>query len=244
MSASVLGFKRLVLSQPSSAESAAARLAAEFAELLGAEWLGLFIEDLGLRYFSAMPFAREIHTIGGDWRGVEPERFCGDLDLAATRAERRFAEAAGRRFQGRLQVVRGGGAAALAEFSRAGDILVLRAPTAADWFAEPQASLLAAALRSPAGVLLAPRRLELPRGGVTALATRADDPALAAARAIAEAAGEPLDVIDWRASREPRSGQPRLVIATRGEPPNEVAIAIAARWRAPLLSLNRPPGGR
>ena len=243
MSAGALGFKRLVLSQPASAESPATRLAMEFAELLGAELLGLFIEDIGLRRFSAMPFAREIHALGGDWRGVEPERFRGDLELAAARAERRFAEAAGRQFQGRLQVVRGG-AAALAEYSRVGDILVLRAPSAADWFAEPQASLLEAALRSPAGVLLAPRRLQLPRGGVTALATSADDPAVAAARAIAEAAGEPLDVIEWRTRGEPRSGRPRLVIATRGEPPNEVAIGLAARWQAPLLSLNPHAGDR
>ena len=46
---------------------AATRLAVELAELLRVELLGLFIEDMGLKHFSTMPFAREIHALGGDW---------------------------------------------------------------------------------------------------------------------------------------------------------------------------------
>ncbi len=239
MNANALGFKRLVLTQPSPGESAATRLAVELAELFGAELLGLFIEDIGLSHFSAMPFAREILALGGDWRRVEQDRFRTQLELAAACAEHGFARAAGRRNPGRFQVMRAG-AAGLGEFSRAEDILVLRAPTAADWVAEPQASLLEAAFLSHAAVLLAPGSPVLARGAVAALAMSADDPAVEVARVIAQAAGEPLDVIEWPALGGLSHIRRRLLVATRGALSKEDAIAAAARMRAPLLSLRAP----
>lgn len=239
MNANALGFKRLVLTQPSPGESAATRLAIELAQLFGAELLGLFIEDIGLSHFSAMPFAREIHALGGDWRRVEQDRFRTQFDFAAACAERAFARATGHRTPGRFQVIRGG-VAELAEFSRGEDILVLRAPTAADLVTEPQASLLEAAFHSHAAVLLAPGSPVLARGAVAALAMSADDPAVEAARVIAEVAGEPLDVIEWPARGGLSHARRRLLVATRGALSKEDAIAAAARMRAPLLSLRAP----
>jgi hypothetical protein len=246
-----LGFRRLVLSLSPPAASGAMRLAVEFAELFDADLLGLFVADGGLGHFSAMPFAREFSALGGAWRNVEPARLREDLELAAAAAERRFLQAAGLRPGRRFQIVREP-ASALSDYARADDVLVLRAPTPADWAVEPQASLLQAAFGSDAAVLLSPTTPPLARGAVVALAARAADPCVAAARAIAEAAGAPLEVMecdasgalvsrDERGARRILASQRRLVVVTRGGLPNEAACRAAMNLGAPLLSLRPRP---
>jgi hypothetical protein len=246
-----LGFRRLVLSLSPPAASGAMRLAVEFAQLFDADLLGLFVADGRVDRFSSMPFAREFSALGGDWRSVEPARLREELELAAAAAERRFLQAAGLRPGRRFQVVREP-ASALADYARADDILVLRAPAPADWAVEPQASLLQAAFESDAAVLLAPTSRPLERGAVVALAARAADPCVAAARAIAEAAGAPLEVAQWDAGgalirRDERgagriqASRRRLLVVTRGGLPNEAASRAAMNLGAPLLSLRPRP---
>jgi hypothetical protein len=195
------GFRRLVLGLQPGAPDRAAELAVEFASLFDLELLGLFIDDLGVRHLAAMPAARAISTFGAGWRRLDPNHAPRAVDYAAESvAERRFADIARRLARRRFEAVRGGAAQAVAAISRAEDSLVIVPPAvAADRAAEPFASLLEAAFGSAAAVMLAPSRLARATGAVVAIAASPNDPSLEAARAIAQAAGEPLVVIDIRA---------------------------------------------
>ncbi len=231
MSANTPSFRRLVLSLSPPAPGPAMRLAAEFARLFDADLVALLVNDGGLSHFAGMPFARELSRLGGDWRKVEPARLGEHLALAAAAAERRLA---GRGFQ----ILRES-AAALADIARADDLLVLPAPQPSDWAVEPQRSLLRAAFASHAAVLIAPAAGAPARGAIATLAAGADDPAISAARAIAEAAGAPLEVLAREARDIPAAGR-RLLVVTRGALSDEAACRVALRLGSPLLSLNPP----
>jgi len=200
MTSAPLGFKRMVLGLHQGAPRRATALAVEFAQLFDIELLGLFIEDAGLRHLAGMPFAREISSLGGAWRRIEPARATRELDLAAGDAERQFIEAARALERRQFEIVRARAAEALAAILRSGDIMAIGAPAAAaERAAEPFASLLEAAFRSSAAVMLAPARRARSAGPVVAIASGPDDPSIAAATAIAEAAGEDVVVVDLRA---------------------------------------------
>jgi len=199
MTSAPLGFKRMVLGLHQGAPRRATALAVEFAQLFDIELLGLFIEDAGLRHLAGMPFAREISSLGGAWRRIEPARATRELDLAAGDAERQFIEAARALERRQFEIVRARAAEALAAILRSGDIMAIGAPAAAaERAAEPFASLLEAAFRSSAAVMLAPARRARSAGPVVAIASGPDDPSIAAAAAIAEAAGEEVVVVDLR----------------------------------------------
>ena len=202
MTSAPLGFKRMVLGLHQGAPRRATALAVEFAQLFDIELLGLFIEDAGLRHLAGMPFAREISSLGGGWRRIEPARATRELDLAAGSAERQFVEAARALERRQFEIVRACAAEALAATLRSGDIVAIGAPVAAaERAAEPFASLLEAAFGSSAAVMLAPARLARSAGPIVAIAAGPDDPSIAAAAAIAEAAGEQLVVVDLASGR-------------------------------------------
>jgi hypothetical protein len=200
MTARPLGYKRLVLGLQAGAPNRATRLAVEFAELFDAELLGLFIEDVGLRHLAGLPSARAISASGVGWRSLEPAHAREEADRAADRAERVFGEAACRLARRRFEIARGGAARALEAISRSDDIVVIVAPAAAaDRAAEPFASLLDAAFRSSAAVMLAPPRIARVTGSIVAIAAGPQDPSVETANAIAAAAGETLVVVEVRA---------------------------------------------
>lgn len=262
MTTAPLGFKRMVLGLHSGAPERATALAVEFAALLDIELLGLFIEDAGLRHLAGIPFAREISSLGGGWRRMEPARATRELDLAADSAERRFVEAARSLQRRRFEIIRDGGAEGLGAILRSGDIVAIGAPAmAAERASEPFASLLEAAFRSTAAVMLAPARRARSAGPIVAIASRPDDPSVKAAAAIAGATGEELVVIDlgagaadaWLAAR--REAAPslafaddalpaalqrlkeRLAVVSRGAVGDRIALAIAATRGVPALRL-------
>ncbi len=262
MTSAPLGFTRMVLGLHPGAPRRATTLAVEFAELFDIELLGLFIEGTGLRHLSAMPFAREISSLGGGWRRIEAERATGELDLAADSAERRFVEAARRIERRQFEVVRGAAAEALGALLQSGDVVTIGAPpAAAERAAEPFASLLEAAFRSRAAVMLAPARPARSAGPIVAIAFGPDDPSLEAAAAIALATAAERVVVDirtdaadaWLAARRdapPRAGadddgmpaalrglRERLAVMSRGAAQNRLALAIAATRGVPVLSV-------
>jgi hypothetical protein len=262
MTRAPLGFTRMVLGLHQSAPRRATALAVEFAALFDIELLGLFIEDLGLRHLSGIPFAREISSLGGGWRPIEPARATREPNLAAGDVERRFAEAARGLGRRQFEVVRAGAAEAFAAILRSGDIVAIGAPlAAAERAAEPFASLLEAAYRSSAAVLLAPARPARSAGPIAAIAAGPDDPSIAAAAAIAEATGEDLVVVDlragaaedWLAARRaagpglafsdealPQALQAlreRMAVVSRGAVANRIALTIAATRGLPTLSV-------
>jgi hypothetical protein len=263
MTSAPLGFTRMVLGLHPGAPRRATALAVEFAELFDIELLGLFIEDLGLRHLSGMPFAREISSLGGGWRPIEPARATRELDLAAGEAERRFVEAARSLARRQFEIVRARAGEALAATLRSGDIVAIGAPlAAAERAAEPFASLLEAAFGSSAAVMLAPARLARSAGPIVAIAAGPDDLSVEAATAIAGAAGEELVVVDvragaaedWLAARRaagPRLAfaddalpqalqglKERLAVVSRGAVGNRLALAIAATRGVPALSVD------
>ena len=200
MTARPLGYKRLVLGLQAGVPNCATRLAAEFAELFDAELLGLFIEDVGLGRLAEIPFARAISSPGADWSRLEPEQASLYAERAADSAQRLFANAARHLARRRFAIVHGGAAQALEAISCSDDIVVIVAPAAAgDRAAEPFASLLDAAFRSTAAIMLAPARVARAVGSIVAIAAAPDDPSVQAAAEIASAAGEDLVVVEVRA---------------------------------------------
>lgn len=257
-----LGFQRIVLGLHAGAPSRATAFAAQFAALFDLELLGLFLDDVGLRHLSGFPFAREISSLGGRWRPIEPARALSDIDLAAGGAERRFIDAARGLARRRFEIARGGAAQALAAMLRAGDIVTLGAPGApAERAADPFASLLETAFASRAAVMLTPAREARSTGPIVAVAARADDPSIEAAREIAAATREELVVVDmraeaaqdWLAAR--RAAAPsapsaealpqalrrlseRLTVASRESLTASLAAALAAARGVPVLSID------
>jgi hypothetical protein len=173
------------------------RLAAELAELLHLELLGLFVEDPSLRDLAAIPFVREFQPLGGGWRSIDLDQLTHDLDVAIRNAERMFIEAAKNLTTPcQFEVTRAAAAQAIASISQSGDIVVITEPsTAAGRAAQQFFWLLNAAFQSAAAVLLVPARVVRTAGPIVAIALATDDPSIGTAAAIAMATKEGLVII-------------------------------------------------
>ena len=74
------GFRRILVALDASRESdAALAAAAELAQQLDAELMGLFIEDIDLLNLAALPFSREVAVLSLSGRGLDPERVAREL---------------------------------------------------------------------------------------------------------------------------------------------------------------------
>lgn len=87
----------LVPLDASEASLTALAAAVELAERMGAELVGLFVEDVGLLRLAGLPFASERGVFGMARRPLDPERMERSLRAQAARAELALSEAAGRR---------------------------------------------------------------------------------------------------------------------------------------------------
>jgi len=190
-------FKRVVLGLEPSAPDQTTRLAAELAELLHLELLGLFLEDPSLRNLAAFPFAREFRLLGGGWHSIELERLSNELEFAIRSAERSFANAV-KDFTTRCQfeVIRGAVAQAIDSISRSGDIIVIAEPASpVERVTQHFSWLLNAAFHSTAAVMLVPAQVARVRGPVVAIAVDPADPSIRVAATIAIAANEDLIIV-------------------------------------------------
>lgn len=87
--------RRIVLAIDASLPSLeAARTAAELARALGAELLGVFVEDLNLLRLAALPFARELRVPDGADQPLEQARLEAELRTLAAWARAELARAA------------------------------------------------------------------------------------------------------------------------------------------------------
>ena len=191
-------FSRIVIGLYHNARDDSVRIAAEVADLLRLELLGLFIEEQDLLDLAAMPFVREFRPLGGGWCRLDAAQLARDLDDASRSARRRFTEAAkGLQKTAQFQTVRGSLADTIASILRAGDIVIVAEPAhPAEQVANRFGALMRAAFRSAAAVLIVPRHVVRRSGAVVAIAASPDDPAIAAAAAIAVTAGEDLVVVE------------------------------------------------
>ncbi len=190
-----------------AADRGGIRIAAELARLLDLDLTGVFIEDAALLGLAGYSFARELRLPGHQWHALDPGRIAEELRAASDAARRRLdAQCAPLGIRGLFEVVRGDPGASVAALSGTSDIVVLVEPaTPSERLARAFPRSWQSALRSAASVLLVPPRIARYRGPVAAVVTRADNPALATAAAIAVAAGEHLLLLlppgeDWKAS--------------------------------------------
>jgi RES domain-containing protein len=139
-----------------------------------------------------------LKLLGGGWRPFGIDEISRDLENAAKSAERAFKDAA-KTLQTTCQfeVVRGSMAETIASISRAGDIIMLAEPESLAEFATPQSlTVVDAALRSAAAVLLVPSQIARHSGAIMAIATEPDDPSIEVAQGIAVAAKEELVIVE------------------------------------------------
>ncbi len=168
------------------------------AALLRVELCGLLVKENELTGLAALPFAREFRTLEGGWHALDLERLAHDVDVAADRAQRTFAEVA--RALGlvsQLEVVRGSMAQAIASVSRAGDVVVISEPSSpAERITVQFQSMVDAALGSSAAVMVMPPRVVRQHGPVVAIAATPDDESIEVGAAIATLASAELIVVE------------------------------------------------
>ncbi|HMK78887.1 MAG TPA: hypothetical protein VK438_04525 [Xanthobacteraceae bacterium] len=264
MPAPAHSFKRLVIGLQMNPPGHALKFGVAFANLLDLELLGLFVEDTHLRQLTSLPFARELRLLGGGWQPLEPGRLAQELELAARRTERLFAEAA--RLLGtehRFATIRGDAMETIASLSRPGDILMLAEPASAAERATQQfLSFSEAVLQSATSVMFAPPHPQRTEGPVAVVAAAGDEKIIEAAAAIAARSGEELVIvaidgrtvdvalkarrvrIDRHALSDPRAFaraldgiRARLLVAAHGTLSDDVARAIASLRQLPVLMI-------
>ena len=246
-------FKRLILGLQPSASDRAMRFAVEMAELLDLDLLGLFLEDGSLRELAGIPFAREFRPLGGGWQPFDLDRLAHDLEIAARGVERLFTSAVkdlARRSQ--FEVIRGPVREALISTSGTSDIVMIVEPaSAAERISAQFSTLIEAAFRSAAAVLLVPPRIVRNAGPIVAIAMGPQDPSIDAAAAIAVAAKESLVLVeaDRQIREHPHIAQlaadtgltVRHVAAAGLAIDPSVCLSALHPWRERLLVLARPP---
>jgi hypothetical protein len=192
-------FTRVVLGiSHSPLNPSVVRLAADFADMLDIELLGLFIKDADMLASAGLPFIRELNTFENKWSQMDPARLSEDVDLAARRTRRQMA-AAVRTPHARLifETLEGDVVGALAAAVRKGDILILPEPQRAQpVLAQTIKRQEEAAFLARASVLLVPSRLALQRGPVTAIVRHSQESGVTAAVTIAAAARADLLIVD------------------------------------------------
>lgn len=104
--------------------------AAEIAERLHAELIGLFVEDVNLLRSAALPFVREINLGSGGWREFDPTNVERELRGRAARAQQRLEESARRRrLTFSFRVARGDVRQAVAAAAEEADLVILEGMT-------------------------------------------------------------------------------------------------------------------
>ena len=79
--------RRIVFALDAASDSAdSLEAAAELAERLHAELVGVFVEDANLLRLTALPFVREINLASGQWQSFDPEAVERDMRARAARA--------------------------------------------------------------------------------------------------------------------------------------------------------------
>jgi hypothetical protein len=209
------GFRRLVLELGhGAADPATMRAAATLARLLDTDLHALFVEDEALLHASTFHFAREINVVSRQWRPLEANRLEADLRAAANRARQLLTEVA--RVAGVRQdfeIRRGDVAVQVEEFCVATDIVMLSVPRhPGGGMAAGFQRLRDTAHRSAASILFMPGAPVPLRGQIVVVASGPDDPALIAARRIADRGHErlailrPVEVADWGEGARPLAG--------------------------------------
>lgn len=120
-------FSRILVALDTSGQSYdALETAAEFASLLQAELMALFIEDVNLLKLAELPFAKELDRSSGVMRPLDPGALTRTLQADAQRIQKRLTEESQkRRISVSMKVVRGQYVAAAMAMAGKTDIVFL-----------------------------------------------------------------------------------------------------------------------
>jgi hypothetical protein len=191
-------FSRIVLGiSHTPIDRAIMRFAADFADLLDIDLLGLLVHDTPSLESAGLPFVREFRSVEGKWSQLEPERLARDADLATGQNRRQLSETA-RGSKARLSFTSFAGdeTSALSEVVRKGDIVLIPEHRLAQTVLTHAANQTEAALRTQASVLIVPRRVRPQRGPIMTIARDPHERGLVVAVSIASAAKTNLLVVD------------------------------------------------
>ena len=185
-------FKRMLLRLPHSANDyAAVKLIAELANVLGADLIGAYVDDLDFRTLVGLPEAREFRA--GTWQPINSSQLALDLASASREAERLFLQSAGQH-RHLFRVVES--ANAVAREAGNDDIIVVIEPKSAMERATHQFNeLLEHAYRSTSSILWVPSEARRFAGPVVVIASEPDDPCIPAAVSIAASVKERVILI-------------------------------------------------
>jgi hypothetical protein len=191
-------FKRMVLGLPHSARDyASVAFAAEFADLLGLDLIGIFAEDEGLIELAHLPCVREFRLSGNGWHRLDVEQLARSSTQAAADARRLFRDAArSLRVAARFDLVKGQIDKAIGALTNPDDIIVVIEPkNAAERVSYQFRRFVGMALNSPAAALLVPSRIRRSTGPVVAIAVSEGDVSIQVGLRLAETVHDKLLVL-------------------------------------------------
>lgn len=186
-------YQRLILRVPTNSKDyAAVDFMAEFADLIGADLVGIFASDELMRSLAALPSAREFGHSG--WQPVNAEQAEQQASRAASEARRLFLETIkGYRARAHFNVARGLiGDIVSSQLGRNDIVAVVEPANPADRITHQFTHLLNCALSAHSAALLVPSRIAHRSGPVIAVASREPDGATDLALKLAELAHERL----------------------------------------------------
>jgi hypothetical protein len=202
-------FRRMVLGLPhSQADYDAVAFAADLANLLGVDLVGLFASDENLAQLASLPCVRELRLSGG-WHPIDAGQIERVTERAIAEARRRFTDAAkALRVGARFDVARGQIGEVIGSQSVPSDIIAVIEPkNPAERVTHQFRQLLDAALRARAATLLLPSRIQHRRGPVVAIAASEHDPSIRVARKVAESSHEKVIILMPQAAGDAPSPQ-------------------------------------
>ena len=122
-----LTIRRILVALDASTHSLAAlEAAAGLAASVGAELIGLFVEDENLVHLAGLPFAHEVRSPSADRRPMSSDKMEQELRLQAAQARRALEEAAERvQAKWRFQIVRGQVTASVLNAALEADLLAM-----------------------------------------------------------------------------------------------------------------------
>ena len=198
-------FKRVLVGLHQHSARHGLQLAINVAVLLRLDLCGFFVKEESLGRLAALPFAREFRPLGGGWRPIDLDGLSREVEVAANTAQRLFDNSVkGLGLTCQFEVVSGSLPEKLALFSRDGDIVIVCEPTGSSKLSMPSSlSLVEAAFRSAAAVMLVPPGVQWRPGPIVAVVTRPDDATIEIAAGIARSAGEEMVIVEaFRSSPE------------------------------------------
>lgn len=191
-------FRRMMLGLPHSTKDyASVTFAAELAELLRLDLVGIFAEDNSLTDLAVLPCVREFQLSGEGWRRLDARQMELSAMHMAAEARRLFGEAVkALRVSARFDLVKGSVDKIVFSQAIAGDILVVIEPRdPAERFTHQFKQLLNAALSDSTSTLFIPSRITRRTGPIVTIAGSRHDQSIKAGLALAKAMQERLIVL-------------------------------------------------